>query len=114
MPATEVTYPAHIDTVSRETIELLETVAGWLSPREAAFLVQVAAMPTCQGESLELGSYRGKIAIALSRGSALADHAPLTTVAIENSSDLHANMKRADITDRVRPTARPSPAVINT
>lgn len=92
----------------RETLPLLASVDGWLSDREAAFLMQAAALPTCHGEILELGSYCGKSAIALARGAALADNAPLTTVDIGDPTRLQSNLQRAGVADRVTVLHMPS------
>ncbi|MAT72536.1 MAG: hypothetical protein CMJ58_23805 [Planctomycetaceae bacterium] len=91
-----------------ETRPTLAGVDGWLSDREAAFLTQAAALPTCRGEILELGSYRGKSTIALARGAALSDNAPLTTVDIGDPAVLRENLAAAGVADRVRVLHMPS------
>ncbi|MBX3424692.1 MAG: class I SAM-dependent methyltransferase [Pirellulales bacterium] len=105
---TETASSFRIEACVTETLPLLASVEGWLSDREAAFLLQAAALPTAEGEILELGSYQGKSAIALARGAALSDEARVTTVDIEGSSALQANLLRAGVAGRVRTLTMPS------
>ncbi|MCA9236834.1 MAG: class I SAM-dependent methyltransferase [Planctomycetales bacterium] len=84
------------------THPVLAPLDGWLSPREAAFLVQAAALPTCRGEILELGSFCGKSTIALARGAALSDRAPVTSVQVGEPAVLQRNLQQAGVADQVR------------
>ena len=53
--------------VAREFAKLLahirqaiDGVDGWLTDREIQFLALAGARPTCAGDVLEIGSYRGR------------------------------------------------------
>ncbi len=96
--------------------ELLTTVEGCLTEREADFLALLAACPTAQGEVLEIGSFKGKSTIALARGAALAARPnivavdPFTSPAITDPSlagsqscfdEFQANLRRADVNQYV-------------
>lgn len=58
----------------------LEGVAGYLSGREIEGLAVLASQPTCHGEILEIGTFKGKSAIVLSKASALAGDSRVVAV----------------------------------
>ncbi len=91
-----------IDQCIRQTQPLLDAIDGWLSDREAAFLLQIAAMPTCAGEILAIGAHAGKGPIALARGAALADRARVTAIDLDHAPQLRTNLDRAGVADAVR------------
>lgn len=84
-----------------ETRAALTHVEGWLSDREMQFLVTLAAYPTCRGEILELGAYRGKSTIALAKGAMLADDATVHTVDPLPPGPLSANLHQARVASQV-------------
>ncbi|MEQ8790222.1 MAG: class I SAM-dependent methyltransferase [Pirellulaceae bacterium] len=105
-------YSAQLDEIHRA----LEGVDGWLTEREIAFLTLLAACPTCDGDILEIGAYRGKSTIVLAKAAKLAGGARLVTVDPlpddgpmgrgRNSrqsarAQLDANLKRAGVADCV-------------
>jgi hypothetical protein len=65
--------PKGFDACLLEIHRALVGVAGFLSKREVEFLALAAACPTAPGEILEIGSYRGRSAIALAKAAALSD-----------------------------------------
>src|SRR5829696_4463083 len=79
----------------------LDGVEGWLSDRESQFLTMLAACPTSQGDILEIGSYRGRSAIALAKGASLSDQATVYTVDMWPSAVLEQNLSHAGVRNRV-------------
>jgi predicted O-methyltransferase YrrM len=77
-------------------------VEGWLSRRESDFLAMLAACPTCEGTIMEIGSYRGKSAIAMAKAAALADGATIHTVDTSPPVTLEKNLRRAGVREKVR------------
>lgn len=59
---------AHTDAMAN----LGASVAGHLTPREMRFLALLGAMPTCLGEVLEIGSYKGRSTVILAKSAAFA------------------------------------------
>ena len=59
---------AHIDAMAK----LGAGLAGHLTPREMRFLALLGAMPTCVGEVLEIGSYKGRSTVILAKSAAFA------------------------------------------
>jgi predicted O-methyltransferase YrrM len=47
-------------------------LAGHLTPREVRFLALLGAAPTCRGEVLEIGSFKGKSTVILAKSAAFA------------------------------------------
>ena len=64
-------------------------------------LITLSANPTCRGEILELGSYRGKSTIALAKGSRLSDGATVHTVDPLPPAQILRNLDRAGVADQV-------------
>lgn len=58
----------------------VETVEGYLAPREMRFLALLAACPTADGEILEIGSFKGKSTVILAKAAALAGSARVHAV----------------------------------
>ncbi len=52
----------------KKVIELISSIDGWLSPREAIFLYLVAQENEVAGEVVEIGSWKGKSTVALGLG----------------------------------------------
>ena len=67
---------AHLDAMG----QLARSLEGWLSVREARFLALVAAVPTCDGEILEIGSFKGKSTIILAKSAAFAQRGKVIAV----------------------------------
>jgi len=59
---------AHIEAMG----ELGGRLAGHLTPREVRFLALLGAAPTCRGEVLEIGSFKGKSTVILAKSAAFA------------------------------------------
>lgn len=69
-------FNAFVENLLRE----IETVEGYLSPNEIRFLALLAAVPTADGEILEIGSFKGKSTIILAKSAALTDNAKVHAV----------------------------------
>jgi hypothetical protein len=61
----------------------------------------LAACPTCHGEIVEIGSYRGRSTIALAKGAALSDGATVHSVDVLPPDELQGNLRRAGVLDQV-------------
>ena len=48
------------------------SIDGWVRKEELQFLFQAAALPTTQGEVLEIGSFRGRSAVVLAKAAKMA------------------------------------------
>lgn len=55
-------------------------VEGYLSSRETTFLALAAIAPTTAGQILEIGSFKGKSTILLSKGAMLSDNARVAAI----------------------------------
>jgi predicted O-methyltransferase YrrM len=95
------TLPLDFDDCVCDVRNSICDVEGWLSDREAEFLTMLGACPTCAGEVVEMGSYRGRSTIALAKGAALADGAMVHSVDPLPPAELEANLRRAGVRDRV-------------
>ena len=58
-----------LDTVAREACACAVSVEGWTHQEELRFLFVAAALPTVQGEVLEIGSFKGRSTVALAKGA---------------------------------------------
>lgn len=72
--------PAGFQTFADELFEEVVPVEGFLTPREMRFLMLLAAVPTAEGEILEIGSFKGKSTILLAKSAALGDGAIINAV----------------------------------
>ena len=61
-------FAAHADAMAA----LARQVEGHLTEREVRFLALLGAVPTCEGEVLEIGSYKGKSTTVLAKSALLA------------------------------------------
>jgi hypothetical protein len=108
--------PAKFTLKIAEIHRALEGVEGWLTEREIAFLTLLAACPTCEGDILEIGAYRGKSTIVLAKGAQLAGDGRIVTVdplpddgpmgrgpnsRQTSRGQLEANLRRAAVDDCV-------------
>jgi predicted O-methyltransferase YrrM len=102
------TLPTGFDYCVRDVRESICGVEGWLSDREAQFLALLAACPTCDGEIIEIGSYRGRSTIALAKGAELAGGATVHTIDVLPPTELEENLRRAGVRDGVAVYHMPS------
>ncbi len=92
------------------------SIEGQLTPKEIRFLCLLAAFPTCAGEVLEIGSFKGRSTTVLAKAASLAGQGavvavdPLTSPAATDPSlggqssgwaDFQANLERAGVRARV-------------
>ncbi len=61
-------------------VRLAEGVPGLITRREIEFLVLLGACPTAEGEILEIGSFKGRSTIVLSKAAALAGDGKVVAV----------------------------------
>jgi hypothetical protein len=66
------TLPPAFDAFVAGLVRDAQTIEGHLTPKEIRFLALLAACPTARGEILEIGSFKGKSTIVLSKAAALA------------------------------------------
>src|ERR1043165_9444701 len=66
------TLPADFTEFRAAVIRAAETVEGYLSQREMEFLALLGAVPTAEGEVLEIGSFKGKSTVILAKAAQLA------------------------------------------
>jgi hypothetical protein len=64
--------PEGFDPFVENLLTEIETVEGYLAPNEIRFLALLAAVPTAEGEILEIGSFKGKSTIILAKAAGLA------------------------------------------
>lgn len=64
--------PDGFDPFVENLLTEIETVEGYLAPNEIRFLALLAAVPTAEGEILEIGSFKGKSTIILAKAAGLA------------------------------------------
>ena len=64
--------PDGFDSFTENLLKEVETVEGYLAPREMRFLALLAACPTADGEILEIGSFKGKSTVILAKAAALS------------------------------------------
>ncbi len=88
--------PKNFDTFTKNLLKETETVEGYLSPVEIRFLALLAAVPTANGEILEIGSFKGKSTVILAKSAALTDNAVVHAVdpmiaPSETDPDLHGD-----------------------
>jgi len=86
--------PPAFEQFTTDLLAEVETVEGYLSPREIRFLALMAACPTAAGEILEIGSFKGKSTIILAKAAGLADGTVVNavdpmTAPSETDPDLH-------------------------
>lgn len=63
-----------------ETETLVAGICGRLTPREVRFLALLGAIPTVEGTTLEIGSFRGKSTVVLARSAMLSNQPPIVAV----------------------------------
>jgi MMP 1-O-methyltransferase len=64
--------PDGFDQFTENLLAEIAGVEGYLAPNEIKFLALLAAVPTAQGEILEIGSFKGKSTVILAKAAALA------------------------------------------
>ncbi|MFV2057362.1 MAG: class I SAM-dependent methyltransferase [Thiohalomonadales bacterium] len=105
-----------IQKVVAQLVDSIKDVEGYLSEREAALVALAAVVPTSPGQILEIGSFKGKSTILLSKGAQLSDKAlvtaidPLTAPShtdpslgkdLSSENDFFNNLKIHGVTDNV-------------
>jgi predicted O-methyltransferase YrrM len=104
--------PAVLDAHMAAVAERGARLEGHLTQREVRFLALLGACPTCRGEVLEIGSYKGKSTVILATSAAFAGEArvvavdpldlpattdPRETRASEVASTFFANLRAAGV-----------------
>jgi predicted O-methyltransferase YrrM len=102
---------------TEKLIREADTVEGYLSPNEMRFLALLAAVPTAEGEVLEVGSFKGKSTIVLAKAAAHLDISVINAVDPMNApsstdpdlggsessySDFAKNIEKHKVAGRVR------------
>src|SRR5687767_10831703 len=64
--------PAGFESFTESLLQDVGSVEGFLAPNEMRFLALLGAVPTADGEVLEIGSFKGKSTIILAKSSVLA------------------------------------------
>jgi MMP 1-O-methyltransferase len=72
--------PDGFDSFVENLLKEVETVEGYLAPREMRFLALLAACPTADGEILEIGSFKGKSTVILAKAAALSGNSKVNAV----------------------------------
>ncbi|QQS31932.1 MAG: class I SAM-dependent methyltransferase [Acidobacteriota bacterium] len=104
------TIPPGIDDAVDEICLVADTVEGYLHPNEKRFLAIVGAIPTTEGEILEVGAFKGKSTVILARAARLSDGAmvhsvdPMTAPSITDPDLKGALSTLADFRENVRKT----------
>ena len=109
--------PAGFQQFADKLFEEVVPVEGFLTPREMHFLMLLAAVPTANGEILEIGSFKGKSTILLAKSAALSDGAIINAVdpmtapcetdpdlrgAESSLADFTRNISDHNVSDRVK------------
>ena len=77
------THPAIPPEFSRHAGEMLavaKQVEGHLTDREVRFLALLGAVPTCTGDVLEIGSFKGKSTVVLAKSAVFAGESRICAV----------------------------------
>ncbi len=105
-------YNRHVD----EILDAARGVEGFLTDREMRFLVLLGACPSAEGSILEIGSFKGRSSIILSKSAAMAGDPsvsaidPLTSPAETDPDlmgkksvwdDFQENLKQADVFEHI-------------
>jgi MMP 1-O-methyltransferase len=77
---------SHLETIERQ----VETIGGWLTPKEGRLLYQLARRCTGRGAIVEIGSWKGKSTIWLAHGA--RDGAGPTVYAIDPHTAVSDNL----------------------
>ncbi len=72
--------PENFEEFTENLLQEIESVEGYLTPKEIRFLALLAAVPTAKGEILEIGSFKGKSTTILAKAAALTDNAIVNAV----------------------------------
>jgi predicted O-methyltransferase YrrM len=108
--------------------EVLKTVDGWLNPKEARLLYRLANQCKGKGAIVEIGSWKGKSTICLSRGSLAGSKTKVHAIDPHTGSPEHSkqfgvvwtfdefrrNIENAGMTEMVEPHVDYSDAVAKT
>ncbi len=113
----QLAIPEGFEVFVEDLLGRIDDVEGFLSANESTFLALLAAVPTAQGEVLEIGSFKGRSTVILARASELAGDAFINAVDPMNAPsdtdpslggetssfpDFKNNLERHRVTDRVR------------
>ena len=76
MPTLPQDFGQHVTHI----LQSVSQTQGYLTEREARFLALLAAYPTCEGEILEIGTFRGRSTSILSQAARLAGEGRLVAI----------------------------------
>lgn len=96
MQNSQKSLPSGFKDFTDKLFEEVLPVEGFLTQREMYFLMLLAAVPTAEGEILEIGSFKGKSTILLARSAQLGDGVIINavdpmTAPCETDPDLQGN-----------------------
>ncbi len=91
--------PEGFESFADEVQAEVESIEGYLSPKEIRFLALIGAAPTASGDVLEIGSFKGKSTVILARAAARAGQDRIFAVdpmAPTRVSDPRGSVSKAD------------------
>ena len=112
MPSLPADFGPHVARI----LDSVNDTEGFLTDREARFLALLAATPTCDGEILEIGTYRGRSTSILSQAAQLSGSGKVVAIdplpniepmAVDLQGQrtaralLEQNLRRCDVADHV-------------
>ena len=72
--------PPEFNSFITDLLKEVEPIEGYLSAKEIRFLALLAACPTTKGEILEIGSFKGKSTIILTKAAAFSGNPKIVAV----------------------------------
>jgi predicted O-methyltransferase YrrM len=109
--------PKEFDRRVGELLPEIDKIEGFLTHKEMRFLALLAAVPTAEGEILEIGSFKGRSAVLLTKAAAFSSPStifavdPMTAPSVtdpdlrgesDSFTDFSRNIESAGVADRVK------------